>query len=132
MRSIKLVVSTSVTDELGFCSKFLEDLRKCVDRPELLGPLFRRFLEKRMFMYEHYCRNKPVSEYIVSDHDHYFQELRNKLNQKLQVCSTKVWRVCSGFQLQLALVGHTFTENQTNLSLTRNTFIMILNKFILD
>ncbi|XP_061719490.1 kalirin isoform X1 [Cydia pomonella] len=65
--------------------KFLRELRECLEEPELLGPLFRRFLEKRMFLYETYCRNKPVSEYIVSEHDHYFQELRQKLGHKLQL-----------------------------------------------
>ncbi|XP_049885181.1 kalirin isoform X2 [Pectinophora gossypiella] len=65
--------------------RFLRELRACIDAPELLGPLFRRFLEKKMFLYEAYCRNKPVSEYIVSEHDHYFQELRQKLGHKLQL-----------------------------------------------
>ncbi|XP_073951079.1 trio Rho guanine nucleotide exchange factor isoform X3 [Choristoneura fumiferana] len=65
--------------------KFLLELQACVAEPELLGPLFRRFFEKRMFLYETYCRNKPVSEYIVSEHDHYFQELRQKLGHKLQL-----------------------------------------------
>ncbi|XP_035459175.2 kalirin isoform X3 [Spodoptera frugiperda] len=65
--------------------KFLKELQLCIEEPELLGPLFRRFLEKRMFLYEAYCRNKPVSEYIVSEHDSYFQELRVKLGQKLQL-----------------------------------------------
>ncbi|KAL0852357.1 hypothetical protein ABMA28_000558 [Loxostege sticticalis] len=65
--------------------KFVRDLHECVAAPEQLGPLFHRFFEKRMFMYEHYCRNKPVSEYIVSEHDHFFQELRHKLGHKLQL-----------------------------------------------
>lgn len=65
--------------------KFLLELHRCVEEPELLGSLFRRFLEKKIFMYEAYCRNKPVSEYIVSDHDVYFQELRVKLGHKLQL-----------------------------------------------
>ncbi|XP_041986619.1 triple functional domain protein isoform X2 [Aricia agestis] len=65
--------------------KFVRELEGCVECPELLGPLFRRFLEKKMFLYESYCRNKPVSEYIVSDHEHYFNELRQKLEQKLQL-----------------------------------------------
>lgn len=65
--------------------KFVRELESCIESPELLGPLFRRFLEKKMFLYEVYCRNKPVSEYIVSEHDHYFQELRHKLGQKLQL-----------------------------------------------
>ncbi|XP_045510116.1 triple functional domain protein isoform X2 [Colias croceus] len=65
--------------------KFLRELEGCIESPELLGPLFRRFLEKKMFLYEAYCRNKPVSEYIVSEHEHYFQELRHKLGHKLQL-----------------------------------------------
>ncbi|XP_062526260.1 kalirin isoform X6 [Bombyx mori] len=63
--------------------KFLRELRMSLTHPELLGTLFRRFLEKRL--YESYCRNKPVSEYIVSEHEHYFQELRHKLGHKLQL-----------------------------------------------
>lgn len=77
----------------GLCSKFLADLRLCVDKPELLGPLFRRFLERKVFLYEAYCRNKPVSEYIVSENEVYFHDLRNKLSQKLQV-SVWTWRIC--------------------------------------
>ncbi|CAK1554742.1 unnamed protein product [Leptosia nina] len=65
--------------------KFLRELESCIESPELLGPLFRRFLEKKMFLYEAYCRNKPVSEYIVSEHEHYFQDLRHKLGHKLQL-----------------------------------------------
>ncbi|XP_050683949.1 triple functional domain protein isoform X2 [Leptidea sinapis] len=65
--------------------KFVRELEACIESPECLGPLFRRFLEKKMFLYEAYCRNKPLSEYIVSEHDHYFQELRNKLGHKLQL-----------------------------------------------
>ncbi|KAI5636984.1 rhoGEF domain-containing protein [Phthorimaea operculella] len=65
--------------------RFARELRSCIEAPELLGPLFRRFLEKKMFLYETYCRNKPVSEYIVSEHEHYFQELRQKLGHKLQL-----------------------------------------------
>ncbi|XP_053624403.1 kalirin isoform X1 [Plodia interpunctella] len=65
--------------------KFLRDLRGCVESPELLGDLFHRFLEKRMFLYEAYCRKKPVSEYIVAEHEHYFQELRHKFEHRLQL-----------------------------------------------
>ena len=36
-------------------------------------------------MYVKYCENKPKSEYIVSEYDAYFEELRVKLNQKLNI-----------------------------------------------
>ncbi|KAM3969030.1 LOW QUALITY PROTEIN: trio Rho guanine nucleotide exchange factor [Aphomia sociella] len=65
--------------------KVVKDLQDCMAKPELLGDLFRRFLEKRMFLYEAYCRNKPVSEFIVSENELYFQDLRHKLGQKLQL-----------------------------------------------
>ncbi|CAH2215453.1 jg22050 [Pararge aegeria aegeria] len=67
------------------CSKFVRELEGCIELPEKLGPLFRGFLEKKINMYEIYCRNKPVSEYIVSEHENYFHELRHKLGHKLQV-----------------------------------------------
>lgn len=36
-------------------------------------------------MYVKYCENKPKSEFIVSEYDGYFEELRVKLNQKLNI-----------------------------------------------
>nr|XP_032526411.1 triple functional domain protein isoform X1 [Danaus plexippus plexippus] len=65
--------------------KFLRELEGCLVAPELLGPLFRRFLEKKIVLYETYCRNKPVSEFIVSKHESYIQDLRHKLGHKLQL-----------------------------------------------
>lgn len=41
--------------------------------------------ENRFQMYVKYCENKPKSEYIVSEYDTYFEELRIKLNQKLNI-----------------------------------------------
>ncbi|XP_052746705.1 kalirin isoform X1 [Bicyclus anynana] len=65
--------------------KFVRELEGCIEAPEKLGPLFRGFLERKINMYEIYCRNKPVSEYIVSEHENYFHELRHKLGHKLQL-----------------------------------------------
>lgn len=36
-------------------------------------------------MYVKYCENKPKSEFIVSEYDTYFEDLRLKLNQKLNI-----------------------------------------------
>ena len=36
-------------------------------------------------MYVKYCENKPKSEYIVSEYDSFFEELRIKLGQKLTI-----------------------------------------------
>lgn len=36
-------------------------------------------------MYVKYCENKPKSEYIVSEYDSFFEELRVKLGQKLTI-----------------------------------------------
>ncbi|XP_049828356.1 kalirin isoform X4 [Schistocerca gregaria] len=61
---------------------FLKALEKCLSHPEELGPLFKRY-ERKLHMYVVYCQNKPVSEYIVSEYDIYFEELRQKLGHKL-------------------------------------------------
>lgn len=67
-------------------SFFLKALRRCVDQPAELGSLFRRY-ERKLHMYVVYCQNKPVSEFIVSEYlDTYFDELRQKLGHKLQLC----------------------------------------------
>ncbi|XP_064466147.1 triple functional domain protein-like isoform X2 [Ornithodoros turicata] len=64
---------------------FMAELEKCLEEPERLGLLFRRY-ERRLNMYIVYCQNKPKSEYIVSEYiDTYFEEIRQKLGHKLQL-----------------------------------------------
>jgi len=62
----------------------LAEIEKCLEEPERLGLLFKRY-ERRLSMYIVYCQNKPKSEYIVSEHDSYFEELRVRLGHKLQL-----------------------------------------------
>ena len=58
---------------LFFYSFFLKALERCLECPEELGPLFKRY-ERKLHMYVVYCQNKPVSEYIVSEYiDTYFE-----------------------------------------------------------
>lgn len=64
---------------------FQAELEKCLEEPERLGLLFRRY-ERRLNMYVVYCQNKPKSEYIVSEYiETYFEEIRQKLGHKLQL-----------------------------------------------
>ncbi|KAI5735919.1 hypothetical protein M8J77_024245 [Diaphorina citri] len=64
---------------------FLKALERCVEHPEEIGPLFKRY-ERKLSMYVVYCQNKPVSEHIVSEHiDNYFEDIRIKLGHKLQL-----------------------------------------------
>lgn len=52
---------------------FLVELERCLDEPQRLGPLFKRY-ERRLNMYVVYCQNKPRSEAIVSEYlDSYFE-----------------------------------------------------------
>lgn len=56
-----------------FFSFFLKALERCLEHPEDIGPLFKRY-ERKLLMYVVYCQNKPVSEYIVSEYiDTYFE-----------------------------------------------------------
>lgn len=53
-------------------SFFLKALERCIIQPQELGPLFKRY-ERKLHMYVVYCQNKPVSEYIVSEYETYFE-----------------------------------------------------------
>ncbi|XP_015585806.1 triple functional domain protein isoform X4 [Cephus cinctus] len=82
---------------------FLKALERCLERPEELGPLFKRY-ERKLHMYVVYCQNKPVSEYIVSEHvDTYFEELRQKLGHRLQICDLLIKPVQRITKYQLLL-----------------------------
>lgn len=55
-------------------------------------------------MYVVYCQNKPVSEHIVSEHlEGYFEELRNHLGHKLQICDLLIKPVQRITKYQLLL-----------------------------
>lgn len=55
-------------------------------------------------MYVVYCKNKPVSEYIVSEYiETYFEDLRIKLGQKLQICDLLIKPVQRIMKYQLLL-----------------------------
>ncbi|KOC61451.1 Triple functional domain protein [Habropoda laboriosa] len=82
---------------------FLKALERCLERPEELGPLFKRY-ERKLHMYVVYCQNKPVSEYIVSEYiDTYFEELRQMLGHRLQLCDLLIKPVQRITKYQLLL-----------------------------
>ncbi|XP_033331706.2 trio Rho guanine nucleotide exchange factor isoform X2 [Megalopta genalis] len=82
---------------------FLKALERCLERPEELGPLFKRY-ERKLHMYVVYCQNKPVSEYIVSEYiDTYFEDLRQKLGHRLQLCDLLIKPVQRITKYQLLL-----------------------------
>ncbi|XP_034255517.1 kalirin isoform X2 [Thrips palmi] len=81
---------------------FLKALERCQLHPEEIGPLFKRY-ERKLHMYVVYCQNKPVSEYIVSEHDTYFEELRQKLGHKLTLCDLLIKPVQRIMKYQLLL-----------------------------
>nr|CAD7197370.1 unnamed protein product [Timema douglasi] len=100
---------------------FLKALERCLEHPEELGPLFKRY-ERKLHMYVVYCQNKPVSEYIVSEHiDTYFEELRQKLGHKLQLCDLLIKPVQRIMKYQLLLRDvYKFTE-RANLATEMET-----------
>lgn len=53
-------------------SVFLSAVERCLTQPHELGKLFKKY-ERKLLMYVVYCQNKPVSEYLVSEHDYYFE-----------------------------------------------------------
>jgi len=64
---------------------FLSAVERCLTQPHELGKLFKKY-ERKLLMYVVYCQNKPISEYLVSEYDYYFEEMRQFLDHKLQLC----------------------------------------------
>ncbi|CAH1132932.1 unnamed protein product [Ceutorhynchus assimilis] len=82
---------------------FLKSLKAAIENPEELAQLFKRY-ERKLQMYVIYCKNKPISEYIVAEHlDNYFEELRVKLGHKLQLCDLLIKPVQRIMKYQLML-----------------------------
>ncbi|XP_060534993.1 triple functional domain protein isoform X2 [Cylas formicarius] len=82
---------------------FLKNLKSSLENPIELAQLFRRY-ERKLQMYVIYCKNKPISEYIVAEHlDTYFEELRVKLGHKLQLCDLLIKPVQRIMKYQLLL-----------------------------
>ncbi|XP_016988483.1 rho guanine nucleotide exchange factor 25-like isoform X4 [Drosophila rhopaloa] len=63
---------------------FLRALRTCQKSPADLGPLIARSSTK-FALYYTYCSNKPLSEYIVGAHYQYFDCIRKKLGDRLDL-----------------------------------------------
>ncbi|XP_017104004.2 rho guanine nucleotide exchange factor 25 isoform X4 [Drosophila bipectinata] len=61
---------------------FLRALRNCQKSPADLGPLIKRSAPK-FSLYYTYCSNKPLSEYIVSANNDYFDCIRQKLGHRM-------------------------------------------------
>ena len=70
--------------EVLYCSNFSKEILKARDDPDYIAAIFIRY-NRRLLMYVKYCENKPKSEYLVSEYFEYFEELRQKLGQKLQL-----------------------------------------------
>nr|XP_061838372.1 triple functional domain protein-like isoform X2 [Nerophis lumbriciformis] len=82
---------------------FLGELEKCLEDPDRLGPLFLK-QERRLNMYVVYCQNKPKSELIVSDYlDTYFEDLKQRLGQRLQITDLLIKPVQRIMKYQLLL-----------------------------
>ncbi|KAF0772307.1 triple functional domain protein-like isoform X4 [Aphis craccivora] len=81
---------------------FLAAVERCLTRPHELGKLFKKY-ERKLLMYVVYCQNKPVSEYLVSDHNDYFEEMRQFLGHKLQLSDILIKPVQRIMKYQLLL-----------------------------
>ncbi|XP_049606503.1 triple functional domain protein isoform X2 [Syngnathus scovelli] len=82
---------------------FLAELEKCLEDPDRLGPLFLK-QERRLNMYVVYCQNKPKSEHIVAEYiDTYFEELKRRLGQRVQLTDLLIKPVQRIMKYQLLL-----------------------------
>ncbi|XP_038071800.1 triple functional domain protein-like isoform X2 [Patiria miniata] len=81
---------------------FSIEIAKCFESPELLGGLFKKY-ERRLQMYVVYCQNKPKSEFIVSEYEAFFEEVRVKLGHKLSLADLLIKPVQRIMKYQLLL-----------------------------
>ncbi|KAK7084957.1 hypothetical protein SK128_027775 [Halocaridina rubra] len=81
---------------------FMKNIERCIEHPEEIGAVFQRS-EKRLQIYVKYCQNKPTSEYIVSEHLAYFEDLRQKCGHKLQLPDLLIKPVQRMMKYQLLL-----------------------------
>ncbi|XP_033101861.1 kalirin-like [Anneissia japonica] len=81
---------------------FQIEIEKCLEEPYLLGMLFLKY-HRRLQMYVLYCQNKPKSEYIVSEYESFFEELRVKLGHKLNLADLLIKPVQRLMKYQLIL-----------------------------
>ncbi|CAG0901712.1 unnamed protein product, partial [Darwinula stevensoni] len=77
-------------------------LEQCIDKPEDLGSLFQKY-ERKFQMYVVYCQNKPKSDYIVSEHIEYFEQLRHLLGHRLMISDLLIKPVQRIMKYQLLL-----------------------------
>ncbi|XP_059472379.1 kalirin isoform X2 [Neocloeon triangulifer] len=94
---------------------FLKALERCEEKPEELGLIFKRY-ERKLHMYVVYCQNKPVSEFIVSEKENYFEELRQKLGHKLQLADLLIKPVQRIMKYQLMLKDILKYSERANVS----------------
>ncbi|XP_077997965.1 triple functional domain protein-like [Glandiceps talaboti] len=59
-----------------------KEIESCLENPEKVAGIFLRY-ERRLQMYVIYCQNKPKSEFITSEYESFFDELKLKLGHKL-------------------------------------------------
>ena len=81
---------------------FKKEIESCLENPDKIGGLFIRY-ERRMLMYVKYCENKPKSEFLVGEYFEYFEELRAKLGNKLQLPDVLIKPVQRIMKYQLLL-----------------------------
>ncbi|XP_049583381.1 kalirin isoform X1 [Syngnathus scovelli] len=63
---------------------FVGELEKCLDDHEYLAELFIKH-ERKLHMYVVYCQNKPKSEFIVAEHDTFFDGVQRDIESRLTI-----------------------------------------------
>uniref|UniRef100_A0A5S6QCN5 Non-specific serine/threonine protein kinase n=1 Tax=Trichuris muris TaxID=70415 RepID=A0A5S6QCN5_TRIMR len=81
---------------------FSKEIEKCLDDYEAAGRAFVKY-ERRLHMYVVYCQNKPKSEYLVSEHESFFNEIRQKLGHRLTLTDLLIKPVQRIMKYQLLL-----------------------------
>ncbi|OUC47378.1 hypothetical protein D917_06979 [Trichinella nativa] len=114
--------------ELPEDMKGKEQIEKCLEDYEAAGRAFVKY-ERRLHMYVVYCQNKPKSEFLVSEYESFFNDIKQKLGHRLTLTDLLIKPVQRIMKYQLLLkdiVKYTARANEDTTVLNKALQVMLV------
>ncbi|KRZ67863.1 Triple functional domain protein [Trichinella papuae] len=107
---------------------FSKEIEKCLEDYEAAGRAFVKY-ERRLHMYVVYCQNKPKSEFLVSEYESFFNDIKQKLGHRLTLTDLLIKPVQRIMKYQLLLkdiVKYTARANEDTTVLNKALQVMLV------
>ncbi|KRY83788.1 Triple functional domain protein [Trichinella pseudospiralis] len=106
---------------------FSKEIEKCLEDYEAAGRAFVKY-ERRLHMYVVYCQNKPKSEFLVSEYESFFNDIKQKLGHRLTLTDLLIKPVQRIMKYQLLLKVHLDDKDVVKYTARANEDTTVLNK----